>query len=187
MMNLAHGDVAVEIGASRGGGLAHWYFHGFNRVASYEINGFPYETLFREKFPIDWKMIPSSSLDTDNIISLRKWLGGSKIDTLFIDGQKPKFYQDFTHHLNLMSSTGVVFVHDITSTGEASWKRIESSGRYATAKIIDTSESLEAYQRLAQGIGPSNDYEKWLLRWRGRGAGVGVVFLGVPEELHTSP
>src|SRR5690606_34687284 len=139
----------VEIRASRGGSVFIWPKLCFTatRIAAYEPNGFPYEDLFRQHFDTDFHFIHGSSLDPQNIDSLRKWLNGDTIDALFIDGCKTAFYQDFTNHLPLMSPGGIVFMHDITSTAREHWRCIEEDPQYRTARIIDTSESLQAVQR----------------------------------------
>lgn len=185
LANTISPKVVLEIGASRGGGLWAWASTLFGRpntiqrIASYEINGFPYEDLFRQHCPqIDWCLQHDSSLNPDAREHLKLWLNGDTIDVLFIDGQKTggAFSKDFDNHIHLMSPNGLVFMHDITSTATKDWKAIED--RFKTARIIDTSESLAAVQRERNGTPATTDYEKWLRHWKGRGAGVGVVFLG---------
>lgn len=172
--------VAVEIGTSRGGGVFHWAIY-FDRVAGYDINGQPYADVLQEMFPgVDFHFQHASSLEPQSIAWLREWLAGDPIDVLFIDGQKTggAFRKDFDNHLPLMSENGIVFMHDIQSTAAMDWRGIEESKRWVTARIIDTSESVEAVQRMLRGEPATTAYEKWLRGWRGRSAGVGVVFLG---------
>lgn len=176
-------SVVCEIGASRGGGLAGWAhtLPTISRIASYEINGFPYADLFAERFPrVDWNLVHGSSIELNNINHTKRWLNGDRIDALFVDGQKTggAFTKDFHNHLPLMAPNGIVFMHDIQSTAAKDWRAIEESSLYRTARIIDTSESLAAIQRDISGVQPHTDYEKWLRHWKGRSAGVGAVFLG---------
>ena len=183
MFNLVQGNkprVVVEIGTSRGGGVYHWAdnVECVDRIAGVDVNGQPYAPVFREMFPsIDWHFHHGSSLERDWLDGLIAWLGGDKIDVLFIDGCKTAFRTDFDNHLSLMSPSGIVFMHDIQSTAAAAWKQLEERSPWDTCRLIDTSESLAAMQRMRRGE-EATAYEKWLRSYRGRSAGVGVVFLG---------
>lgn len=172
--------VVFEIGADKGGGLYHWIKcqPTVEKVIACEIRGLPYKRLFEQNFPwIKFLWLESSSYDSDTVTTVQQWLGESKIDCLFIDGDKTKFLDDFDTYLPFMNSPSFVFLHDIQDREpRRAFAKIQEAG-YDTSEILDTSEAEEAMVRAVRNIPPKNPYEAWLRHWKGTSCGVGCVFL----------
>lgn len=175
--------VVMEIGADKGGGLYHWAkcLPTVDRIIACEIRGCPYKTMFDRAFPhIDFLWLEDTSQD-DNDAFVQGWLqtigGISRIDILFIDGDKTKFLEDFDAYLPLMSQDGLVFMHDVQDRlPKEAYETVLARG-YRGETIIDTSESLEQEVLDMQGVPPRNPYEAWLRHWKGSSCGVGVIHL----------
>lgn len=176
----------MEIGADKGGGLYHWCkcFPTVKQVIACEVRGIPYAPHFEKAFlNKDFLWIPYSSHCPKSVEDVRRFLGkNSRIDVLFIDGDKGGMLEDFDAYLPLMDPQGVVFLHDINdgpSEGpRIAFETIRSRG-YKTEEIIDTSD----YHNLVKGLSSELDdlhltpYENWLLHWHGRSCGVGVIWM----------
>lgn len=170
----------MEIGADKGGGLYHWCkcIPNVERIIACEIRGTPYRHLFEDTFPhIEFLWIEGSSYDPQAKLTVEKWLKGTKIDCLFIDGDKTEFVTDFDLYLPLMNPKGIVFTHDVTdpSPGEA-FNTLEDRG-YRSERIIDTTDSLQSLEKERLGHPPLGGHDAWLRNWRGRSCGVGVIYL----------
>jgi hypothetical protein len=177
----------MEIGADKGGTLYHWceYLEPKTVIAC-EIRGTPYWNTFEDRFPdIDFLWLSCSSFgdcspgkSTSEYV--RQWLEDgdkSKIDVLFIDGDKSFFLADFNAYKNLMAPTGIVFMHDITDAIPGSAYRAIQRGEvgdYRTLDLINTSESVE--MRLF-GREPKCGHDGWLRHWAGRSCGIGCVLM----------
>lgn len=165
-----------EIGADKGGGLYHWCkLPSVRQVIACEMRGTPYAESFEKAFPhIDFLWLPQSSFDSQTVAQVAEWLDTTKIDVLFIDGDKSKFKNDFDAYKPLMATPGIVFVHDINNDKVplSGYKAILAGG-YRHSEIIDISE----YQDLAGSRKPETPHEHWLMYWHGRSCGVGVIYL----------
>lgn len=168
-----------EIGADKGGGFYHWCksLLSVRRAIACEFRGTPYDIEFMRAFPeISFLFLPCSSYDQRTVDRVGAWLHGTKIDCLFIDGDKSHFKTDFYCYLQYMNPGGLVFVHDIRDDGPRdAWRHIKQN--FKTDEVIDISESLEAADREAAGIASISEHENWLRHWKGASAGFGVVYL----------
>jgi len=181
MMQVARGinpRVVYDIGGAKGGGLYHWCkcLPSVERIAACEITGMPYRFLFEKAFPaIDFLWLDGKSYDPQIRQKLATWLATDTIDILFLDGHKLTFLLDFANQLPLMSSQGIVFMHDLEGSSSDAFQTIVNDG-YRTDSIIDTSEDAEAVERMRQDIPSKNSYEGWMRYWKGQNAGVGVIY-----------
>jgi hypothetical protein len=177
--------VVFEIGADKGGGLYHWCasLETVTHVIACEIRGTPYCNLFEEAFPdIDFLWLPQSSFDPATVSCVSRWLGGLKIDCLFLDGLKSEFDRDFNCYRPMLANPSVTFVHDIQdkAPGYGYWKICQVEPHHF--EFIDTSESKEALDAQAAGVNAASAHEGWLRHWGGRSCGVGTVFIGGRPE-----
>jgi len=172
--------VIMEIGADKGGGLYHWFqsIPTTQLVIPCEVRGVPYSGEFRKAFPkILHVPIEHSSYSQDAVTITKNVLGGTRIDVLFIDGNKLEMVRDFDTYLPMMNTPSIVFMHDVTDNEpQASFETIRNRG-YRTEVIWNTLESFEALQRERKGIPPKNAHEAWLRHWKGKSCGVGVIYI----------
>ena len=176
----------MEVGPANGGGLAHWCMalnDTVERVIACDLRDVPYKSAFEKAFPhIQFLWLSGGSRMVGNVKKVNEWLGKHKINVLFLDGDKNHFSADFATYLPLVN--GVVFFHDIQHNKTQS----DFEGRAkvrpkAHVRILDTTESFELVMRAreheqetGEPYKPKNSYESWLLHWRGKGAGVGVIW-----------
>ena len=184
MVQIARGrphDVVMEIGADKGGGVYHWcQCLSPRRVAVCDIRGVPYRAAFSRAFPdVHFLWLACSSRDELALASVDEWLCGSKIDVLFIDGEKSRMYEDFLEYAPRVTSGGTVFVHDIQDDyGREAFSKMKCDVRArSTEEIVLLQDSMEAAQRERDGLPCVNSYEGWLRHWKGASCGVGVVYL----------
>lgn len=174
------GPVTVmEVGADKGGGLYHWCqcLPTVRNIIGCEVRGLPYAGEFGAAFPdLNFSWHPTGSLNA--VASVADTLAGNAIDVLFIDGDKLGMWQDFQAYLPLLRRPGgVVFMHDVSDDHPAqAFKAVVRAG-FRTDLIINRSEGLEAGVRADAGEAPLNNHDGWLMHWRGRSCGVGVVYL----------
>lgn len=182
MMKLAKEvspEVVYEIGADKGGGLYHWcQLDSVRKVIACEIRGTPYRELFERAFPfIDFLWIEDSSYAPETVREVNEWLEGDGIDCLFIDGDKGQFRKDFDLYLPMMNPDGIVFMHDVQdSPPRHAFESLKPS--YITETIILKEDYIRLAQQVAQGYRATTAHENWLLHWKGRSCGVGVIYLG---------
>lgn len=171
-------EVVYEIGADKGGGLYHWCqcLPTVRKVIACEIRGTPYRHLFEKAFPeIQFLWIEGSSYSLENVKRVADFLNHDEIDVLFIDGDKSAFHVDFAFYQPMMSTDGVIFMHDVRDDGpRQSFEKIQNAG-WPTEMILDTSESQEAAQRELDGVPATTPYEHWLRVWAGGSCSVGVI------------
>ena len=187
--------VVCELGTANGGGLYHWCkcIDTVKRVIACEMRGCPFKEAFTKGLPnLDFFWWEKSSHDIPTRQALGEWLGDDLIDVLFIDGDKKHFEKDFYDFLPLVNKAGIVFMHDIQTTGKSAFERITK--KFQTVRLIDTTESAEAAHRKIMGddadlesdywtgiVPPGEGYTRWLWYWRGNSAGVGVIYPGHPK------
>lgn len=161
----------AEIGADKGGGLAHWaMLPTVRRVLACEVRGCPYKGEMTWVFPdVDLDFWERSSRPAPGV--------RQPIDVLFIDGDKANFEQDFDAWLPLMAPGGLVLMHDVADElpGRA-FGRVAGRG-YRHERILDTSEAALALDLQEAGVPPRTAHEGWLRHWRGASCGVGVIYL----------
>lgn len=176
----------MEIGSDKSGGLYHWCkcLPTVQNVIACEIRGTPYDRLFEKSFHLNFFWMPGSSYNPRNVqqVELFLQLVRSKIDILFIDGDKTALEKDFLSYLPMMSRKGIVFVHDITDKVPGDAYRILCQGG-SHYEIIDTSDTRRANERADAGEEPANTHEGWLRHWNGRSCGVGCIFMPEYERL----
>lgn len=174
--------IVYEIGSGKGGGLYHWVKANptVTRAIACEVQGTYYATLFEKAFPeVDFLWLSQSSYDPQTVGKVRQWLGADKIDCLFIDGDKLRFYADFEAYLPMMNPNGIVFFHDVNEPDSQMRKDFERARKgYRSMRLINNSEALEALRLEAAGLPPADGYEGWLRHWKGESCGVGVIWLG---------
>lgn len=171
--------VVMEIGADKGGSLYHWcMLPTVERVIACEVRGTPYWHFFERAFPqLGFRWLERSSRDPRSLTEVKHWLGDDRIDCLFIDGEKPRMYDDFVAYLPYMNRPSVVFVHDINdSYGRVAVERTRQDG-YVVEEVIDVGETEVALERQRHGHEPCSPHEAWLRHWKGKSCGVGVVRL----------
>ncbi len=183
MMEIARSispQVIFDIGSDKGG-PAYAFCRALKpkRMICCEVRGTPYDTRFVQHFPsTDFLFIEDSSYAISTRVQVHNWLGNDRIDVLFMDGDKGAFNKDWTTYKPMMSSKGIVLIHDVSEPGNPRGTFLELRGQYShTETIIDTSESTEAMRREAEGIPQKNMYEWWLRHWKGSYATVGVIYL----------
>jgi hypothetical protein len=164
----------MEIGTDKGSLLYHFCERfPLNKAVGCEIRGTPFAGPFERRFPhTKFLWLACSSLDLSTVTRVQDFLAGDRLDVLFIDGDKSYFLQDFELYLPLMSTRGIVFMHDITdmAPGEA-YRTVRARG-FRTFDLIDTSEVLPLFLRK-----PANGHEAWLAHWMGRSCGIGCIFM----------
>ena len=169
-----------EIGADKAGTLFHWCkLPGVERVICCENRGTPYAALFEQAFPhIQFLWLAESSYAPQTISRVKNWLNGTKIDMLFIDGDKGAFPKDFNAYKPFCRQGGVIFLHDLydAEPGEDVLKILRTH-QGQSLRIVDTTESVEAVLNISSTQESSWSHDSWLRHWRGASAGVGVVFL----------
>lgn len=169
----------MEIGSDKGGGFYHWIKSQptVTRAIAIEFRGVPWLDIFQKGFPgVQILGLGASSYDPETVANVREWLGNDTIDCLFIDGDKTAFLDDFEAYLPLMSSGGIVFLHDFRDQGPKQAVD-ELRNRYHVEEILDTDEVVLALEREARGLMPSTPHEAWLRYWRGRSCGVAMIRL----------
>lgn len=162
----------MEIGTDKGGGLYHWcQCLQPKRVIACEIRGCPYKYEFERAFPkVQFCWVERSSQPPLEM----PW---TRIDVLFIDGDKGAFVEDFDAYLPLMNKNGVVFMHDVQDNGpKKAFESIIARGLRHEI-IIDKTDTRQAILRERQGLPPESPHEGWLRHWQGRSCGVGVIYL----------
>lgn len=170
----------MEIGADKGGGLYHWCkcLPTVKRVIACEIRGTPYSALFEKHFPgIKFLWLPESSYATATVAKVCKFLLGTKIDCLFLDGDKSNFFRDFTIYQHLMAHQGLIFVHDIEDPAPSEAFQMMCRNVLTHGKIIDRQDSMDALDRQDRDIPATTPYEDWLRYWGGRSCCVGVLYM----------
>jgi predicted O-methyltransferase YrrM len=181
MLHMAHGAYVytiLEIGSDKGGSLYHWCcLSTVRRVVAIEITGMPYRDYFEKAFPhIEFLWIHGSSYDEAAVKAVADFLGESKFDCIFLDGDKCRFLDDFSFYSPMVRKGGLCFVHDIHDDGPRdAWAKMVP-GRI-TAEVIDTRDSAEAVIRERDGVECTGSYEGWLRHWQGKSCGVGIVYL----------
>lgn len=172
--------IVMEIGCDKGASIYHWVMclqPTVNLIIGCEVKGTPYRNLFEDRFRhIDFLWRDRSSYDPATVDSVSLSLGSEKIDILFIDGDKTTTEKDFNSYLPLMSSNGIVLIHDVCEDGGPSRSFRRIGQRYRTKVIYDTSD-YDNLEPLREGENPKNSYDGWLRHWKGKGCGVGVVYL----------
>jgi predicted O-methyltransferase YrrM len=184
MARIVQPQTIMEIGTDKGSGLLHWCLLPTARnIIACEVRGTPYSELFERAFPdIDFLWLDRSSLEHDTMTIVQDWLSlegisGTKIDVLFIDGDKSFFDRDFDLYRPLVSDSGVVFMHDIRDPAPgAAYTKVCNRG-YEHQEIVDVSEADEAVKRMEAGIPSTVEHENWLRHWRGASCGVGVLYM----------
>lgn len=175
--------IVMEIGADKGGGFYHWVksLSTVERAIAVEIRGTPYAAAFQKAFPAqDLLFLGGPSRAPETLAAVRTFLGDSRLDVLFIDGDKSHFFTDFEAYYPLMrKQTGIIFMHDITdpAPGAAFAKAVADPRVQRHTTIIDTSEVAPALAREAAGTPATDSYEGWLRQWRGASCGVGVLYV----------
>lgn len=180
MIQLVRGlkpTIVGEIGCDKAGSLYHWCssFPTVKKVIAIEFRGIPYRVFFEKTFPnIEFCWIHGSSYDPRSIQAVRNFIDGETIDSMFLDGDKSAFLQDFKAYSPMIRKGGVVLMHDIN--GEPPEHALnEVSRTYITSTIIDVSEVDEAdFLNITR---PITAWEDWLRFWGKRSCGVGVVHL----------
>lgn len=171
--------VVYEIGADKGGSLYHWcQMPTVRKVIASEIGGIPYQKEFEQAFPrIQFLWLPKSSHDRKTVQEVRDWLGESKIDCLFIDGDKLGFEKDFRAYRPLLSLRSVAFLHDLYDEGpRQAFEAI--SKEFPHVRLVNTTDSVHAVLDELDGKPCELRQDQWLRHWRGSSAGVGVLFTG---------
>lgn len=172
----------MEIGSDKAGGLYHWCkcLPSVKNVIACEIRGTPYAEAFEMAFPnINFLWVPGSSYQQGNVNRVLSFLQEvkSKIDVLFIDGDKSHFDTDFYAYLGMMNPNGIALMHDITDEAPgAAYKRVCQTG-FRHAEIIDKSDTVAALKREDAGEPAKSPHEGWLRHWRGQSCGVGIIYM----------
>lgn len=172
-------QVVMEIGTDKGGSLFHWCksIDTVQRVIACEIRGTPFMDQFEKSFSnIEFCWVEGSSLETSAIQQVWNWLALTKIDVLFIDGDKSYFDKDFLNYVPMMSKNGIVFMHDITHDPMKSVFE-DISIRYRTEIIHDTTEAVEELERQKKGEPALTAHQHWLRYWGKSSCGVGAIYL----------
>lgn len=171
----------MDVGSDKGSGVYHWAkcLPSVKNVIACEIRGTPYRNAFEKAFPkIDFLWLEASSHDQSTVDKVKEWLCGKPIDVLFLDGDKANFFKDFHCYLPFMSGDGIVFMHDIQDSPEPSNAFRRIAAEYPnTERIIIKDDWIRSQEREARGIPPDGPHEAWLRFWKGRSAGVGVIWL----------
>lgn len=172
----------MEIGADKGGGVYHWCqcLPTIERMVVNEIRGVPYLKVFQDNFDhLGFCWFDGGSRDREVLNLAYSYLKRDPIDVLFIDGDKTKMVEDFDAYLSLMNKQkGIVFIHDVQDREpKKAFETIRDRG-YRTEIILDTREVWESIHREQLGQLPLNTHDQWLRHWKGRSAGVGVVYVG---------
>ena len=171
----------MEIGSDKGGSLWHWLKAQptISRCLACEVRGLPYAALFERAFPeVRFLWLPWSSNDPGTIRAVREWLGGARIDCLFLDGDKGGMVADFDAYRPVLSPRGLVLLHDITDPGPGAAFQDLCDRGYRFQAVVDTTDAARALARERAGAPPANAHESWLRHWRGKSCGCGVIELG---------
>src|SRR5678815_518627 len=170
--------VVMEIGSDKGGSFYHWVKAFSPDIAiALEIRGVPFADAFRRTFKqTDFLMIHGSSYAGETVDEVRRYLDGTMIDCLFIDGDKKGFGRDVMSYLPLVRPGGLIFLHDVQDVAEAkhalaAWA---STGR-KTEILLDTSEYDEIEKRIVEDLPVATSYEGWFRIWQRTSCGVGVI------------
>jgi len=185
--------VVFEIGADKGGGFYHWVkcIPTVEIAIACEIRGTPYAAAFERAFPgVSFFWCPWGSRERKTVDAVEAALGfhrdsysrdcdSTRIDVLFIDGDKVTMYEDFVTYEPIVRRGGVVFVHDITDPAPgAAFRKMQAHPAVRHSRIIhDVSDVEAALARERAGIPPSGSHEGWLRHWKGASCGVGVLYL----------
>lgn len=182
MLQIANGcspETVMEIGADKGGSVYLWLTHcpTIKRMIVCEVRGTPYRYLFEHRFPdVDFLWLPQSSYDLSTHCLVSDWLGDRDIDVLFLDGDKSHFDTDFNLYSPLVSDDGVILFHDVNGPGPMRDAWLCASLQNSGFSFIDVREVVELQRKVSEGYSPSTQYENWLLHWKGRSCGFGVVY-----------
>lgn len=178
MARKVNPSVVMEIGSDKGGSFYHWVkaFIPDSAIAI-EIRGVPFADAFKRSFPMtDFLMLEGSSYAPEIVGAVEQYLGGERIDCLFIDGDKRGFGKDVMAYMPMMRPGGLIFLHDVQDIAEAkaaiaAWG---STGR-KTEILLDTSEYDAIESREREGLPISSGYEGWFRIWKRTSCGVGVI------------
>lgn len=179
----------VEIGADKGGSLYHWCMclPTVENVIAVEIRGTPYKDEFEKAFGVkdriypteiekDFLWVEDSSYNKKTLDRIKEFLGETKIDCLFIDGDKTHFVTDFDSYRPFMARNGIIFMHDITDHDpKRAYEEIIARGGYDHQEIIDRRDTHEAIERAIGKVPSASAHESWLRYWQGRSCGLGVL------------
>lgn len=172
-----HPQTIMEIGSDRGSGIYAFCKSLLPaRMISCEIRGTPYRSLLEKAFPnTQFLWLEESSYEPATIKTVKQWLQPTKIDILFLDGEKSYFNKDWDAYLPLMSPSGIVFFHDITEPGNPTETFHRVRNHYNKwEEVIDRSDTKESMDR---GGEARTSHDGWLRFWKGSYAGVGVIYL----------
>lgn len=173
--------IVMEVGADKAGGVLHWLrAFPLERFVGIEIRGTPYGAVLDAAFPLtECLWIAESSYEPRVVRRVEEWLRGARIDVLFLDGDKARFYDDFEAYLPMVRRRGLVLMHDVRdpAPGEAYQRARKHPRVRETTTIEDISEVAPALEREAAGIAPATPHEGWLRQWRGASCGVGVLWV----------
>lgn len=173
--------VAV-IGSDKGSDLFHFIkcLPTVKRAIACEIRGTPYAEAFKKYFPhVSFLFLAMGSRNPLALSKVNSFLGGNKIDCLFIDGDKCTFKEDFKTYRPMMSMGGLVLMHDICcppDTASCFDAFMEASKAHLTEKIIDMSEYDEDREAVKRGEPAKTAYGNWVRYWSNHPTcGVGVI------------
>lgn len=170
----------IDLGSDKGGGVWAWCKSlQPKRMISCEIRGTPYSELIGNHFKdISFLWLEESSFADTTVDKVITYLNGTKIDILFMDADKSSYSNDWNCYVPLMSSNGIVFMHDVGEPGNPSTTFINATKQYSHWEHIkDTSETKEALARQEKSIPCKNSYEQWLRHWSYSYSTVGVIYL----------
>lgn len=175
--------VVYEIGSDKGGSLFHWcQIPTVRKVIAAEIGGIPYQREFEEAFkPIQFCWLPESSYAPATVAKVRTFLGESKIDCLFIDGDKLGFLKDFQAYRGMLSDKSITFLHDLYDNGPREAFEILAT-TFPHVRLVNTLDAVEAVLEELDGKPCKKRQDQWLRHWRGASAGVGVLFTGAKYQ-----
>lgn len=182
-------EVFMEIGADRCTTVYHWLraFPTIRKMIAVEIRGCPMAKIFEQFFPaVEFLWLAESSYAPEAVAKVNQFLCADAIDTLFIDGDKNHFDTDFHHYRPLLSTEGLVLMHDVfdkDSPMQAAFLR-ESAIYSRRGVIIDTSEGDRLQELIISGRYPDipSSYQDWLRHWSHSSCGFGWMHMGSYQE-----
>lgn len=156
--------VIMEIGVDKGGTFFHFINALCPRIAiGCEIRGTPWLEPFKDYFDDCEFLAIRDSKESDKV---KTFLNGNKIDLLFIDGDKSKFAEDFHRYEPFLAPEAIVLMHDMQD--EAPRRAFDSIKGYNKSLIIINHDWLYMGE-------PECDHDRWLLHWKGRSCGFGIL------------
>ena len=174
--------VAMEVGADKGGTLAHWLAcqPTLEKMVACEYRGTPYKHFFEKAFPqVEFLWLEDSSYSKESWEKVKDFLGAYRFDFIFLDGDKNAFRKDFALYSPMVRRGGMVFVHDVydrAGNSRCSADFREFSRGLTVSLIIDLAESVAAKLNASRGTPSSGCHEDWL-RASGDDCGVGVIHI----------